>query len=656
MKIRRLEIGNWGRYREPETISFDTTSDQNILLIYGNNDRGKTTLFYALRYLLYGERGLFNHPNESYRKLSSWANLTSAKQENGTMFVELQVETDDDKLITIERKREFFQTPPEEETTLALKDTLLVSDENGKMDVGKNNQNIEDWIQANVLPYEASQFFLFDGEVIQGYMKKPEDRVRRAIEQVLGLKELKNADEDLGVLIESIGKEITSKSKLSTKDEKVKEQIEKIEIEIKNTKELIEGKNSSLRGANSIIEESNKKLNKNREIQEKNERKTALIEEIKKDKNTILELKTELKNMRDFAGLLLINPLLSIISTTEETPPSKQQWESKVASHLINGHFENCVCETKIDDEVKGKLSEKILDLKDNPFSKLKRLVEDVNARYHPDSKKVEINNIINNIADLESKITSNESAQKSISDEILASGGIGEEVKDLERKQKEALKSIGQIEQELEKHEKYLEAQESKKNSLEEHIAKTTANQELEEAQEMRKYVLKIREVFQTAFSDYFKIQKPLIEKHISDVFVGLTNNPEMYKGIRLGDDFSINILRYDGTLLPSHRYSPSAGASQVAATAMIGGFNKYTTRKAPVFIDTPLARLDPIHKENLLQYYTNISEQVIILPQNDEIDAKEFEIISDFVAETHDIQTKPGEPETSIIVRRKQ
>ena len=108
MKIRRLEIGNWGRYREPETISFDTTSDLNILLIYGNNDRGKTTLFYALRYLLYGERGLKNHPNESYRKLSSWANLTSAKQENGTMFVELQVETDDDKLITIERKREFL--------------------------------------------------------------------------------------------------------------------------------------------------------------------------------------------------------------------------------------------------------------------------------------------------------------------------------------------------------------------------------------------------------------------------------------------------------------------------------------------------------------------------------------------------------------------
>ena len=126
------------------------------------------------------------------------------------------------------------------------------------------------------------------------------------------------------------------------------------------------------------------------------------------------------------------------------------------------------------------------------------------------------------------------------------------------------------------------------------------------------------------------------------------------MYKGIVLGDDFSIQIRRHDGTLLPSHRYSPSDGASQIAATAMIGGFNEFTTRKAPVFIDTPLARLDPIHKENLLNYYTEISKQVIILPQPEEIDRKEEEIISDFVAEKYEIIDKSGEPDASIIVRR--
>ena len=399
----------------------------------------------------------------------------------------------------------------------------------------------------------------------------------------------------------------------------MKDEIEKTEIAITNSKDLIKGKKASMKGAESIVEDCSKKLNKNREIQEKNESKLKLLQTIKDDKKTIVEKRIELKDMRNYAGLLLINPLLSIISTTEETPPSKQQWESKVASHLINGHFENCVCETKIDEDIKEKLEKKILTLKDNPFSKLKRLVEDVNARYHPDSKKIEINSIINEISDLEAKISSNESAAKSISDEILASGGIGEEVKELERKQQEAIKSIGILETEIEEHEQVLEMQESRLSNLTEHIAKTTANQELEEAQKLEEHVSKIREVFQEGFKKYFEKQKPKLEKHISDVFIDLTNNKEMYKGIRLGDDFSIQILRHDGTLLPSHRYSPSAGASQIAATAMIGGFNKFTTRSSPVFIDTPLARLDPTHKENLLEYYTKISKQVIILPQPD-------------------------------------
>lgn len=654
MKIHRIELVNWGRYRYPETISFETNPEQNIILIYGDNDRGKTSLFYALKYLLYGERGLKNHPTETYRKLSSWANMTSANEGNGTLIVELQVETDDQKLIRIERKRDFFQTPIEEETTLGAKDTLTVFDENGPIKVGTSIQNIEDWIQANILPYDASQFFLFDGEIIQGYMKQPEVHVQKAIEQVLGLKELKNADADLGILSESITKEITSKSKLLTKDEKMKEEIEKTEIEISNCKELIRGKTASKRGAETIVEETNKKLNKNREIQEKNENKLKLLQTIKDDKKTRLEKNLELKDMRNYAGLLLINPLLSLITTTEETPPSKQQWESKVASHLIHGNFENCICETKIDDNIKEKLEKKILTIKDNPFSRLKRLVEDVNARYHPDSKKVEINSIINEISDLNAKISSNESAAKSISQEILASGGIGEEVKELERKQQDALKSITLLEKEIETDEHYLEKQKAKLGSLTQQIRTTTANKELEEVQKLEEYVFKVREVFQDGFRQYFEKQKPKLEEYISGVFTRLTNNPEMYKGIKLGNDFSVQILRHDGTLLPSHRYSPSAGASQIAATALIGGFNQYTTRKAPVFIDTPLARLDPTHKEKLLEYYGEISEQVIILPQPDEIDLQEFSIISDFVAQTYDIMNKGGEPQTSTIVRR--
>jgi DNA sulfur modification protein DndD len=159
---------------------------------------------------------------------------------------------------------------------------------------------------------------------------------------------------------------------------------------------------------------------------------------------------------------------------------------------------------------------------------------------------------------------------------------------------------------------------------------------------------------VFDTAFRDYFKKQKPKLEKEISKVFMRLTNDPEKYKAIELHDDFVIYILRQDGVLLPAHRYSPSAGAGQIAATAVIAGFNKYTTRESAVVIDTPAGRLDPIHTENLLEFYPNLSEQVILLPQKDEIDEKDEELIADYIAVRYDIVPKPDDHMQSIIVRR--
>ena len=239
MKVLRFELSNWGRFRDPAIISFDTTPEKNIILIHALNDRGKTTLFYALRYLLYGSKGLLKHPNESYTKLSSWPNFSSAKEGDGEIFVELKVQLDDNQIIRIQRKRKFFQTPVDQEIQLSKFDELTIFEEDGILDVGKNLQNKEDWIQANVLPYEASQFFLFDGEVIQGYMEQPKLSVQRAIQQVLGLKELTNAEDDLGKLSESIKKEITKKSKLNAKDDTMKDLIEQLEIEIENLKEMI---------------------------------------------------------------------------------------------------------------------------------------------------------------------------------------------------------------------------------------------------------------------------------------------------------------------------------------------------------------------------------------------------------------------------------
>lgn len=654
MKYLQLEIRNWGRFRDPVLVSFESTNEKNIILINAFNDKGKTSFFYAIKYLLYGERALAAHPRESYRKLSEWPNYYVAKEGDGVLSVELKIQLDDNSIIRIQRKRGFFQTPTGEEIQLTQKDELEIFSEEEPIDVGKTYKDKQNWIEANILPFDASQFFQFDGEVIQQYMNQPEVNVQRAIEQVLGLKELKNAEADLGILFETVQKDTRKKAKLVTKDSKTKDAIELLELEIKNDKQLLDDTKKEKMAAEKVVEDCNKRLKEYQQIAVHKERQESLRDDIKKDKKILEELAVDLREKRDYAGLLLVNPIMSIISTTDETPPSKEQWESTTASFLIDSKFDSCVCDTKIDKKVEKLLKDKILTLKDNPFSKLKRLVEVMNSAYHPDKLYEKLSQILNQISDTHANIKKNGQEVDDISKLITSDAKSDSLVKELEERSKETIKAIGKFEGGIIKVGDHLEKSNSKLANLINKISQSSADKEVQESIELEKFVSDVKEVFINSFRKYFTKRKPELEAHISKIFLKLTNNPELYKKIILGDDFSIKIGRQDGTLLPSHRYSPSAGAGQIAATAVIGGFNKFTTRKSPVVIDTPAGRLDPIHKENLLNYYPKMSNQVIILPQPDEIDAKDEQIISDFVSKTYDIVDKSDDPAASIIIQR--
>jgi DNA sulfur modification protein DndD len=62
------------------------------------------------------------------------------------------------------------------------------------------------------------------------------------------------------------------------------------------------------------------------------------------------------------------------------------------------------------------------------------------------------------------------------------------------------------------------------------------------------------------------------------------------------------------------------------------------------PLVVDTPLARLDSMHRENLLAYWRSDPErQVILLSQDKEIDASLAGMLEGFLANTWLLESKP-------------
>jgi DNA sulfur modification protein DndD len=654
MKFTEIELTNWAVYRETSTIQFDSTSEKPIILINGNNDKGKTSLFYAIKYALYGEKGIMTHTKENYRKVSEWANFYSAKEGDGELCVELSIQREDNSVIRIQRKRKFFQTPTGEEITISREDELTIFENSEPLTTaGKNVREMDRWIQIHILPIDASQFFLFDGEVIQKYTQSPGPSVQKAIQQVLGLSEITNAQKSLAKLLESVQDERTKKARIETKDKKIQNELEVIAIDIKNVKTMINGTKSEKESAEKIIENNNKIINEFKDLRGKKDRQKELQERLANKKRTLDEFTEELKDKRDYGGLLLANQLLKIIFTTEETPSSLVQWESQTSAYIVDNELENCVCETKIDSVIKDKLKDKVLQLKENPFSNLKRLVESITSSYRPDAIDVELNMIVNKISDTEDEIQLDQEEIEQISKEIKNNPDIGTDLKERETQNDKAWKDIGTYEIKITDDEKTLSRLKGREQNLTAQVAQSSASDDLKKLTKLEEYIEKAISVFGKSFNDYFIIQKPKLEKTITDVFILLTNSRAKYKAIHLTPKFEIEIERNDGVQLPAHRYSPSAGAGQIAVTAVIAGFNKFSTIDAPVVIDTPAGRLDPIHTENLLEFYPKLSKQVIILPQSGEISIEDEQIIADFVATRYVIESKASDPNQSRIVR---
>ena len=649
MKIKSVELCNWGRYQKA-SFSIDVSKEQNVILIRSRNNNGKTTLFYSIKYAFYGKQGLSGHQNQ--HDSQDWINRQAAAKGDGRMSVELTIEHEG-KEYRLQRGQKFYQTNTGEDIKTDGKEELQIFDqENGEPldEAGKENSTKQNWIRSMLIPLDVSQFFFFDGEDIKRYVDEPQKAVKTAILRVLGIKVLENAREDLVAVKDIFSRQYIKKLTERSKDEKTKKELITIQDYIEEQNNVVKHLEGALKQAEQLKNDYTEELRKNAVVQGK-------IEERQRIEENNLSLKKEeegndvlLKELRGSSSLLLLDPLLKIIDRTEENPPSKDQWESKTVKHMLDKKFENCVCGAHIDDTIKSNLQEKILELKPNPQAELKRFVEDTLGGHQPDRKSVELEHAIKERIRIKGEIDTNDTVITQINNELPNTGT--DKVAVLRDKEIKVQKEIIDYGRDLARAKDQLDDSKKRASGLERKLEQSIDSQDIKNAERQKEFVEKIITSIQKAIDNYYKFRKPELEKHVSDVFLKLINNPKLYRGVTIDENWEMKVKYYDGTLLPTYQYGPSAGASQIVATAFIAGLNKFAQKAGPVIIDTPLGRLDEVHRTNLLEYYNKMSEQVIILYTPTEINDNDQEILEDYVKEHYQIIPYDERPDLSRII----
>jgi DNA sulfur modification protein DndD len=672
MKVQRAIIKNFMPFYKEVPVDLQTSSDSPLILMGAKNDRGKTAFFTAMRFCLYGFEGNNAEKSEQRRQV---INRKAALEGLSETSVTLEF-THNDNIYEIERVIEFDQVdePDDREWNECYVTVRKPSVSEGK-EIVIEKAPLEDPAKKynrfinGILPESASDFFFFDGEELNRYAGSYDDSngdVREAIETVLGIREIQNAISDL----RDEGKDYYQ-GEWQDKAEDV-EELKDLSEQISEVQSDIEAKKTEKNSANSELKQKKKRRHQIEDelaeasgVADKQDRVNEIKEEIEgagqKDglQDKLEEKRGERRELHSRLGPLMIgvgakhtldNYDVSIVSGMEDT-----------IEYLLGR--DNCVCGADIDEDAEKTLEHTLEQLQNDEMSTISELqgfasehLECLTSGDYPENLNVsqansEYVSIQDDIDGLKEDIDDLEDEKETLEGEIEKATVTAEEAEAL-RDEKESLdEKIGGLKTTIEDLDEKIDELEEEKRELEQTVnSMEAADEEEQRYRTLMSLSDQCADAWEEIRDKYVETQRESVEKHTSKIFQELTNKEDVYEGLTISKDYELDVKTISGNR-DIEEQNPSKGARQIIAYSFIAGLNKFTAREAPVVIDTPIGRLDPEHKENLINYFPNFRDQVIILYQPGELDQEDIEQMGDNISSHLEIHQREDDPESSEV-----
>lgn len=144
--------------------------------------------------------------------------------------------------------------------------------------------------------------------------------------------------------------------------------------------------------------------------------------------------------------------------------------------------------------------------------------------------------------------------------------------------------------------------------------------------------------------FSTRARVEKlKELEAQFYTSFNGLARKEDRNLSIKINpDSFEVVLIDDEGVILRKEELS--AGEKQIFAISILEALARTSGRSLPVVIDTPLGRLDSVHRKKLVEnYFPKTSHQVIILSTDTEIDYAFYEGLQGSISHSYHLVYNP-------------
>jgi DNA sulfur modification protein DndD len=618
LNINKLKLINFGPFYGEYQLDFKP----GVNLIYGGNGSGKTCLFRAVKFGLFGDTDLDAAQMKDFQRLINYQHLKAGGKE---ACVEITF-TLLGKKYTIERS--------------------ILSNGVVKTNViGQNEPKLDNIYQQ--LPSYTSQFFLFDGEEIRHkIMSLGSDRWNTA--GVLGFNIFRGIMDDLASGKQYLSSTIAELEK-RTGITHLHSEIEGINLEL--TKE-----EDSIRSISKKIEEIKLQLRICHEIKHFAEEYEKFQEKYKNTNREIKSLKkdiqrswTNAKKAAVFAPYSMIKDnfmdALKLVEHMKELAFNARleqgRFDSQIEILLEIDQNERCICGTELGGSKFGKKA--ILDLVGEIEIDMKKFDKAASAEFWP---AITLMDMLSNVelADRKTLIMKQNLANvknsrlqldKIIDDQKI----IKSRMKELQRKVKpfttqvcltknnwsdvsrlniKITKLEGEINNMYGRLDILKDLKKMKSKELKENMKKLESllNQKKTQLDKLRSAYNRIEqlsEIIERSVNNAVMLVLKDLKIRFNEIFKKITNKPTEFIDVEFSSsEGTPQIKTRDGMALSMTEISD--GEKQILLFALMSALKKLSPTETLV-IDAPFGRLDSVHSDSITKYLPEMAEQSILM-----------------------------------------
>lgn len=625
MQLNSIEVKNFRQYYGEQSIEF-AHGERNITIIFGENGKGKTGLFRALIFGVFGDKYI-NQDNKNDE--IHLVNFNKLQEEQGSP-VEAGVKvnfTHKNNEYTIKRTIVGYKVG--DKITEKITDAeLIIKDENGNYK--KDELSLEDinkFINKIFYP-RIKDFFLFDAEKIDTLAKTNKDsklEVEHGIKNLLNIDKLQKAIDITEELVKEERKNISSR--INDKEViKCEDDIRNIEEEIVNIEEKIDNKKANEIACLEEIESIDKKLRENESIR--------LIQDRVKEKENIKISKEELLNSEKQAlkeksfskcHMLLMDPSYEMAKEYLSQIAIKQK--DLIPLDVIEKSLNEKICSCcKVDLSKNIDAYNEIVKLKSNfKRSELTPLISQISNTINEflQDKENELESIKNRLIKIREIKDEIEDIQSDIDDLNEEANGMSREYanlnelensKKISERKKEELKDEIRI-LELRKDNLDINLKELKRK----HDRLLSENKAIEFDSKKLEHMKKLNESLKNILVGYSDKMREKLMLETTEIFKKLIDKKDkaLINNISINSKYEIEVINRLNTIITQ---DISQGQRQIVALSFITALAKIAGGEErgidfPLFMDTPFGRVSGNNRDNLIENIPLLANQWILL-----------------------------------------